>query len=230
MSELVRGLLLDDGALLAGLEVRACSPPTTTMMEKSLPRCAALELGARLLDGDRLLGDQDHVRAAGDAAHDGDPARVAPHHLDDHHAVVRLGGRVQAVDRLGADRRLRCRSRTCSRSPRGRCRSSSARPTTGRPCSSQSDSRDAERVFAADRDESVEALGREVPQHAVDAAFDAVRIRPRRAEDRPAARQDPGDLAQSELRDAVRRSGPASRSRTPTTSLPGWRSAGRRHG
>ena len=34
----------------------------------------------------------------------GDPAGVAAHHLDDHHAVVRLGGRVQAVDRLGADR------------------------------------------------------------------------------------------------------------------------------
>ena len=35
---------------------------------------------------------------------DGDPAGVAAHHLDDHHAVVRLGGRVQAVDRLGRDR------------------------------------------------------------------------------------------------------------------------------
>ena len=32
-----------------------------------------------------------------------DPARVAAHHLDDHHAVVALGGRVQAVDRVGRD-------------------------------------------------------------------------------------------------------------------------------
>ena len=86
---------------------------------------------ARLLDRDRLLGDQDHVGAARDPAHDGDPARVAAHHLDDHHAVVRLGGRVQAVDRLGRDRRPRCRSRRCSRSPRGRCRSSSGRRRPG---------------------------------------------------------------------------------------------------
>ena len=41
-----------------------------------------------------------------------DPAGVAAHHLDDHHAVVRLGRRVQAVDRLGRDLRRRCRSRT----------------------------------------------------------------------------------------------------------------------
>jgi hypothetical protein len=33
-----------------------------------------------------------------------DPAGVAAHHLDHHHAVVRLGGRVQPVDRLGTDR------------------------------------------------------------------------------------------------------------------------------
>ena len=33
-----------------------------------------------------------------------DPAGVPAHHLDDHDAVVRLGGRVQAVDRLGRDR------------------------------------------------------------------------------------------------------------------------------
>ena len=33
----------------------------------------------------------------------GDPAGVAAHHLDDHDAVVRLGGRVQPVDRFGRD-------------------------------------------------------------------------------------------------------------------------------
>ena len=33
-----------------------------------------------------------------------DPAGVPAHHLDDHDAVVRLGGRVQPVDRLGRDR------------------------------------------------------------------------------------------------------------------------------
>ena len=52
------------------------------------------ELRAGLLDGDRLLGDEDDVRATRDAAHHGDPPRVPAHDLDDHHAVVRLGGRV----------------------------------------------------------------------------------------------------------------------------------------
>jgi hypothetical protein len=40
------------------------------------------------------------VFSSGDAAVDGDPAGVAAHHLDDHDAVVRLGRRVQPVDRL----------------------------------------------------------------------------------------------------------------------------------
>ena len=37
------------------------------------------------------------------AARGCDPARVPAHDLDDHDPVVRLGGRVQSVDRLGAD-------------------------------------------------------------------------------------------------------------------------------
>ena len=32
-----------------------------------------------------------------------DPSRVAPHHLDDHDAMVRLSGRVQAIDRVGRE-------------------------------------------------------------------------------------------------------------------------------
>ena len=67
------------------------------------------------------------VGAAGQAGVQRDPAGVAAHHLDDQRAVVRLGRRVQPVDRLDRDRRPRCRSRTCSRWRSGRCRSSSAR-------------------------------------------------------------------------------------------------------
>jgi hypothetical protein len=51
--------------------------------------------------------------------------------------------------------------------------------------------RDPERVLTADRDERVEALPAEVFEHAVDAATDLVRVRPRGAEDRPAPRQEP---------------------------------------
>ena len=58
---------------------------------------------------------------------------------------------------------------------------------------------DAERVLAADRDERVEARrARSVSSTALDAAVELVRVRPRRAEDRAAARQDPGDLARAE--------------------------------
>ena len=43
------------------------------------------------------------VGAAGEAGPHGDVARVAAHHLDDHHTVVRLGGGVQPVDRVAGD-------------------------------------------------------------------------------------------------------------------------------
>ena len=65
------------------------------------------QLVRHLVEIDRPLRDQDHVRAAGDSAVNGDPPGVPAHHLDDHHAVVRLGSRVQTVDRLGADRHRR---------------------------------------------------------------------------------------------------------------------------
>ena len=61
------------------------------------------EVQANLLDVEGDLRDQHHAGAAGDAGVGGDPAAVAAHHLDDHHPVVALGGRVQPVDRLGGD-------------------------------------------------------------------------------------------------------------------------------
>ena len=66
-------------------------------------RVAPLDQPAHLLDVERPLGDQDHVGAAGQPGVQRDPARVAAHHLDDHHPVVALGGRVQPVDRVGRD-------------------------------------------------------------------------------------------------------------------------------
>ena len=92
-----------------------------------------------------------------------------------------------------------CRSRRCSRSRRGRCRSSSGRRRRGSRARRQP-LRDAERVLAADRDERVEALGREVLEYAVDAASTLYGFRARRAEDRPASREEPGDLARAERR------------------------------
>ena len=61
--------------------------------------------------------------------------------------------------------------------------------------------RDSERVFATHRHEALETLLREVAADAFDAALHTVRIRSRRPDHRPAARQDPRNLTQSQLRD-----------------------------
>src|SRR5207253_7654948 len=61
--------------------------------------------------------------------------------------------------------------------------------------------RDAEGVLAADRNERVDALALEIRAHLVDGAVDLVRVGARRADDRPATRQDAGDLARAERRE-----------------------------
>ena len=161
---------------------------------------ALAQLDAGLLDRDRLLGDQDHVGAAGDSAHHRDPAGVAAHHLDHHHAVVRLGRRVQPVDRLGADRDRGVEAEGVVGRREvvvDRLRHADDRQLVLRveACG------DAERVLAADRDQRVEPRLGEVPQHALDAAVDLVRIRPGGADDR--ARRAAGVPETSRLVSAV---------------------------
>jgi hypothetical protein len=64
---------------------------------------ALTDVVANLLDAEGDFGDQDDVGAAGDSGVQGDPARVASHHFDDHDAVMRFGGGVDAVDGVGGD-------------------------------------------------------------------------------------------------------------------------------
>jgi hypothetical protein len=80
-----------------------CSPPLglapseqQMMVNPRLPLRAGLDRVADFVDVERDLGMQDDIRARGDARVQREPARVAPHHLDDHHAVVARGGRVHA--------------------------------------------------------------------------------------------------------------------------------------
>ena len=148
------GLLADEPAL-AGLvgELVALADDDDREVEPTL--VAPADLGAGLLDGDRVLGDQDHVGAARDSAHHGDPAGVPPHHLDDHHAVVRLGGRVQAVDRLGRDRHRGVEPEGVV--GRGEVVVDRLRHADDREVLlSVKTGRHAERVLAPDRDERVE--------------------------------------------------------------------------
>ena len=49
------------------------------------------------------LGTQNDLGRRRDAREEGDPAGVAAHQLDDEDAVVRVGGRVQPLDRCGRD-------------------------------------------------------------------------------------------------------------------------------
>jgi hypothetical protein len=56
---------------------------------------------ADVLHGKGDFGDADDVRASGNAGVQRDPACVAAHHFDHHHAVMRLGGGVNLVDRVG---------------------------------------------------------------------------------------------------------------------------------
>src|SRR5580700_5870710 len=62
-----------------------------------------LEQSADVVDVDVLLGDENHVRATGDAAGIRDPAGIAAHHFNHDHAIVRVGGGMDAVDGLRRD-------------------------------------------------------------------------------------------------------------------------------
>ncbi len=118
---------------------------------------AAAQVRDDLLDVERPLGHEDRVGAAGDARVRGDPAGVAAHHLDDHHAVVRLGGRVQAVDRVGDD--LHGRLEAERHVGAAEVVVDRLRHADDRHAVAVQAQRDAERVLAADRDQRVDARG-----------------------------------------------------------------------
>src|SRR3954470_1584894 len=65
--------------------------------ELRVARVALANLPRDRLHREGNLGDEYHVSAARDARVERYPARVPPHHFENHHAVVRLGRRVQAV-------------------------------------------------------------------------------------------------------------------------------------
>src|SRR5258708_15467769 len=56
---------------------------------------------ANMFDGKGDFGNEDDVGAAGDAGFKGDPAAVAAHDLNHHHAMMRCGRGVNLVDGIG---------------------------------------------------------------------------------------------------------------------------------
>ena len=158
----------------------------------------AAQVGAHLLDVERALGHEDRVGAARDPGVRGDPAGVAAHHLDDHHAVVGLRRGVQAVDRVGddlhsgveAERDVGAAEVVVDR----------LRHPDDRDALFVQQQRHAERVLAADRDQRADAAALQRRADRLEAAH-AVgeRIGARGAEDRAAAGEDANGALQVEL-------------------------------
>src|SRR6187549_43520 len=64
----------------------------------------------------RMLRHEHDIRAAGDSAVCGNPARVTAHYLNDHYAVMRLSCRMQTIDRVSndGDRGIKTESEICA--------------------------------------------------------------------------------------------------------------------
>ena len=150
---------------------------------------AAIDQPAYLVDVERDLRDQDHVRAAGDPRMKRDPAGAPSHHLDHQDPVVALRRRVQAVDCLGrylqrgveAERDVGGAEIVVDRLRHADHVHAFLVELVG----------DAEGVLAADRDQPVDVELGEGLADALHAVVPLVRVGPRAAEDRAAARQDP---------------------------------------
>ena len=157
--------------------------------EDAAARVTTADQPADVVDLERALGDQDHIGAAGEARVERDPPCVATHDLDHHHPVVRLGGRVEAVDRLGRDVEGGVEAEGhvgCGEVVVDRLRHAQHR----QPVAFVQAGGDAERVLAADRDQPVEVER----LHRLADPFGPVlaleRVGAGGAEDGPAARQD----------------------------------------
>ena len=69
--------------------------------EVTAARMAHANTLGNFLDVEGTLGNKNDVGPAGDAAVHCDPTRVAAHHLDHHHALMRFGGGVYAINGFG---------------------------------------------------------------------------------------------------------------------------------
>ena len=185
VAERVRALVLAPGAAL----LRRRPLRDDDDRERRAVGLAVAQPLADLVEVERALGHEDHVGAARHPRVAGDPAGVAAHHLDHDHAVVRLGGGVQPVDRVGGDlhRGLEAEGEVGAREVVvDRLRhADDVDAVLDQPAG------DPERVLAADRDQRVDALLAQRRAHLLEPALLLVRVRPRRTEDGAAAVQDP---------------------------------------
>ena len=167
-----------------------------------------LDVRAHPLDRERLLRDEDHVRAAGQARMQSDPSGVSTHYLYDERTVMGFRRRVQPVDRLHRDVHRRVEAERVVGGAQ------IVVDRLGHPDDADAElaetGRDTERVLAADRDERVDAVLVQCGRHLVEAMVDLERVGARRPEYRAAARQDATDFRHAEGHgDVLERSLPA---------------------
>jgi hypothetical protein len=148
------------------------------------------------------FGDQDRVGATRHAGVERDPPGVPTHHLDDHDAVVRLGGGVQPIDGVGCEINGGIEAETVGGSDDVVV--DRLRDADDRDAAVVEPVGDRQRAIAADDDQRIEAHLVEHLDDAIRVVTDAFRrgdrIRERvaavgRAENRSTKTQDPGHVA-----------------------------------
>ena len=140
-----------------------------------------LEQRADVVDVDFLLGNEDDVRAAGDARGIGDPAGVAAHDFNDDHAIVRVGRGVNAVDCLGGDHDRGVVAEGCVGA--ADVVVDGLGNADGVDAVFAEEQRDRLRVVAAESDERVDLVGLEDFLHLVDAAGNLLHVGARGMQD-----------------------------------------------
>src|SRR5438045_9313793 len=101
MSELILFSTLNYRRTIAGSKL--CPFRNYNNAEVPTARMSHANLGRNFIHVEGLFGNQNHVGAPSDAAVNGNPTGVASHHFDHHHAIVGLGGSVDAIDSFGHD-------------------------------------------------------------------------------------------------------------------------------
>src|SRR5437763_7006243 len=101
MAELIFFSAHNTRPVLAGGEL--CAFGYNHNAEITPPAVTHADFRSNFVDIERLLGNQDHIRAPGYAAVNCNPSRIASHDLNHHHTIVRLRRGMYPVDGFGND-------------------------------------------------------------------------------------------------------------------------------
>src|ERR1700722_205242 len=100
MTEFIFAHVLQDGGARASIGGKLCAFRHNDDRKITPTLMPLANRFGHLVNVEGPLGNQNYVGAAGDAAVQRDPARVASHYLHYHHAVVGLGSCVKTIDRF----------------------------------------------------------------------------------------------------------------------------------